>query len=390
MIYSDNKAVNRHVSTIVFESMNALPAQERLGYKSKINKTLGKNGDPREQSMLANYLYRSIIKSASATYGLDNLYGYAARTKGDITKMEDWGITEKCKDELDLIFEKSPAIEDRGNYEAANELLKMLLKEKKNFEYGFKYNIEMIQIMYCFLAESYYELLDICAMNYAKRKSEMYSPRPKHRLLGAQKDTIVLTNVNMILDMYKNGEWAKFMNQMKNAKVAASESFFFDGSDGNLKLAVESDDPFVILESEDFVDTIIDVGFKAFVGIGVVVTIFFAIRGLIAYFFRKANSHKNYLENQAKLLDTIVNTDKTLTPDEKDTILKKKADMEARAATIERKIFKADSEAKKDMQKEAENIAKVVSGKSPVTTAPGAASTATPSPDSSDDDFVIL
>ena len=387
MIYSDNKAVNRHVSTIVFESTNALPAQERLGFKSKINSTLGKNGDPREQSMLANYLYRSIIKSASATYGLDSLYAYAAKTKGDITKMEDWAFTQKCKAEIDRLY-STPERKTAGWYVAANELLAMLMKEKKNFEYGFKYNIEMIQIMYCYLAEAYYELLDMCAMELAWLY-EASSPRPI-RVNPRQKDTIVLTNINMILDMYKSGEWAKFMNQMKNSKVAASESFFFDGSDGKFTLAVESDDPFAVLEANAVVDKIIDVGGKVFVGIGVVVTIFFAIRGLIAYFFRKANSHKNYLENQAKLLDTIVNTDKTLTPDERDKILKKKADMEARAATIQRKIFKADSEAKKDMQKEAENIAKVVSGKSPVTTAPGAASTATPSPDSSDDDFVIL
>lgn len=387
MIYSDNNTVNQHVGKIVFEAMNVLPAQERFGFKSKANNVLSKNGDPREQSMLANYLYRSIIKSASSTYGLNNLYAYAAKTKGDITKMEDWAFTQKCKAEIDRIY-SSPNKKNAGWYIAANELLAMLMKEKKNFEYGFKYNIEMIQIMYCYLAEAYYELLDMCAMEVAWLY-ESTSPRPI-RVNPGQRDMLILTNINMILDMYKTGEWAKFMNQMKNAKIAASESFFFTNSNGSLSLAIESDDPFVILESEDIVENIIDISGKVIVGIGVVVTIFFAIRGLIAYFFRKASSHKDYLENQAKLLDTIVATDKTLTPEEKEKILKKKADMEAKAATIERKIFKADAEAKKDMQKEAENIAKVVSGKSPVTTAPGSASTATPSPNSFDDDIVIL
>ena len=115
-----------------------------------------------------------------------------------------------------------------------------------------------------------------------------------------------------------------------------------------------------------------------------------ALRGLIAYFFHRAAKHRDHAENQAKLLDNILATDTSLTPEERDKIERKKIKLQETAANIDRKIFKADKAAKEDMRKESAAIAKAMtddSGFVGVTT-PGTASNATPSPDS--DDFVIL
>lgn len=386
MIYSENRVVNRHVGDFVFETMNALPVQERFGFKQNANKVLGPKGDTKAQASVVNYLYRSIMKTTNAGFSLGSLYSYAAKSKGDITKMEDWSITTKCKSELDNLY-KPDQLRYQAPMKAADELLVMLIAEKKNFEYGFKYNIEIIQVIYCYLAEAYYELLDIMAM-YTAGLYETSSPRPyRGKPFSAQKDMIVITNVNMILDMYKSGEWAKFMKEVQNSKVAATESFIFDGSDGKFSVATVEDDPFAVLEGNTIVNKVLTTAGVAFAGIGAIITIFYAIRGLIAYFFRKANSYKNHLETQARLLDVIASSDTTMTPEQKDKILKKKANMEALSANISRKIFKADKEAKEDMREESAAIAKAMAGSD---IGVGTASAATPAPNTSDDGLVIL
>ncbi len=387
MIYSNINSVNRHIGDFVFETMNALPAQERMEFKRKANSVLGPKGNPKEQASLVNYLYRAILKSSADGTDTNSLYAYAAKTKGDITKMGDWKLTVDTYNALIASY-KSSSSEYQAPLKTAGELLQMLTAEKKNFEYGFKYNIEVLKVIYCYLVEAYYELLDISSMYITIYYS--LSPRPYRRNhTSLQKDTIVVTNVNMILDMYKNGEWAKFMKQIQNSKVAASESFCFSGESGTFTIATQKDDPFVALEGGSIFEDILGFAGVGIVAVGVIITIFYAIRGLIAYFFRKSNSYKNYLENQARLLDIIASSDDTMTEDQKEKILRKKDKMISLGASIERKILKADKEAKEDMKQEAVNISKAIADSGAAVNV-GAASTASPAPNTSDDGLVIL
>lgn len=387
MIYSNINSVNRHVGNFVFETMNALPAQERMEFKRKANAVLAPKGDPKEQASLMNYLYRAILKASADGTDANSMYAFASKSKGDITKMEDWKIVVDCSDSLNDLYDRSD-IEIRAPMKTANDLLQMLKAEKKNFEYGFKYNIEILKVIYCYLVEAYYELLDAASMYISVYYRP--SPRPYHKFVSSmRKDTIVVTNVNMILDMYKNGEWAKFMKQIQNSKVAASESFCFSGESGTFTIATQKEDPFVALEGGSIFEDILGFAGVGIVSVGVIITIFYAIRGLIAYFFRKSNSYKNYLENQARLLDIIASNDDTMTEDQKEKILRKKDKMTALGASIERKILKADKEAKEDMKKESVNISKAIADSGAAVNV-GVASTASPAPNTSDDGLVIL
>lgn len=261
----------------------------------------------------------------------------------------------------------------------------MMTACKKDFEYGFKYDIEIIKILYGYMVEAYYELMNIIILNYSipmTLPATRISNNPMY-----YNDTTVYKSCNTILDLYESGEWKKLMNSLKNSKVAAAESFAFDGSTGNFAIATVNDDPFAVLEG-DIIDTVIDFAKVGVVVVGVVVTLFFAIRSLIAYFFRKMNSYKSHLENQATLLDTIAKTDSSLTPEQKEVIERRRDKMQAKAAEISRKIFKADKEAKEDMKEEAKKFAKVI--KDPTYTDAPVGGTPNPDNTGTDSDFVIL
>lgn len=383
MIYCDNKVINEHIANVVFEAMNAIPVQERFDFKRKADKTLAPKGNAMDQAKVANALYRNILKTASSvSKDPKSTYSYAMKSKGDITKMPDWKLALDCKNAIDRIY---ASYTTDPYYSTFVRMDKMITACKKDFEYGFKYDIDIIQILYGYMVEAYYEMMDVITMRYSTSMMIDTTPRPvKTQYYNGM---MILNACNTIVDLYESGEWKKLMNSLKNSKVAAAESFAFDGSTGNFAIATVNDDPFAVLEG-DIIDTVIDFAKVGVVVVGVVVTLFFAIRSLIAYFFRKMNSYKSHLENQATLLDTIAKTDSSLTPEQKEVIERRRDKMQAKAAEISRKIFKADKEAKEDMKEEAKNFANVI--KDPTyTDAPVGGS---PNPDNTgtDSDFVIL
>lgn len=383
MIYCDNKVINEHIANVVFEAMNAIPAQERFDFKRKADKTLAPKGNAMDQAKVANVLYRDILKEATrVSKNPMTTYSIAMKTKGDITKMPDWDTTVKCNNALMHAFTSG---KPDPYYSTLSKMDKMMTACKKDFEYGFKYDIEIIKILYGYMVEAYYELMNIIILNYSipmTFPATRMSNNPMY-----YNDTTVYKSCNTILDLYESGEWKKLMNSLKNSKVAAAESFAFDGSTGNFAIATVNDDPFAVLEG-DIIDTVIDFAKVGVVVVGVVVTLFFAIRSLIAYFFRKMSSYKNNLENQATLLDTIAKTDSSLTPEQKEVIERRRDKMQAKAAEISRKIFKADKEAKEEMKEEAKKFAKAI--KDPTYTDAPVGGTPNPDNTGTDSDFVIL
>lgn len=379
MFYTENAVTNRNIDRIVFETMNVLPAQERFLFRKKADATLSTKGNPSDQARVANYLFTSIVnsvKSYNVSKG-ESAYAYALKTKGDITKMPDWKTTIKCKSYLDDVYKGT----NHPYYGATNRLLQMITNCKKDFEYGFRYNIEMITIIYGYLVEAYYEMLDVLAVTAAEYYAAM-TPRPiKSQYYNR---LIVYTSVNSILDMYENGEWGKFISSLKNPKIAANESFVFGTDEGKLSLINVNEDPFCALEANFEVGKLLSTAGKIGTGIGVIVTIFYGIRALIAYFFKKMSTLKEHLANQASLLDMIVRSDGTLTPEQKAKIEKKRNSYQSLAATIDRKILKANDDAQKDIGTESEKFAKAF-------TDPTAGDLSVGDPNASaDPDFVIL
>lgn len=389
MIYSDNRLLNEEIAHFVFETMNAVPAQERMGFKAKAQNVMSPKGNPVEQSKLANTLYRSIVKSAKEyeASSQTDMFSYAKASKGDVTKIKDWPRAEMCFNRLVGVAGSKKISPNVTLVSTMIDFRKMLLDSKADFEYGFKYHIDIIEILYAYMVESYYELIDAAIVALQEDLQDYAGVRPTK--FSGYNGMIVVTSCQTLVNLYKTGEWKKFMKSFQNAKVAANESIVFDGLDGEFGMGVIEDDPFAALEGNVIIDKALGIIKTAGITIGVVVTVFFALRGLIAYFFHRAAKHRDHAENQAKLLDNILATDTSLTPEERDKIERKKIKLQETAANIDRKIFKADKAAKEDMRKESAAIAKAMTDDSGfVGINPGTASNATPSPDS--DDFVIL
>lgn len=108
MIYSDNRLLNEEIAHFVFETMNAVPAQERMGFKAKAQNVMSPKGNPVEQSKLANTLYRSIVKSAKEyeASSQTDMFSYAKQVRA-MSPRSKTGLALRC---VSIVWLELPAL----------------------------------------------------------------------------------------------------------------------------------------------------------------------------------------------------------------------------------------------------------------------------------------
>lgn len=213
--------------------------------------------NPNTRGKLVQKLYADTLKKANFDYGK------IGASKGDLTKYVHY---EKLMTSYDCLLALAEGKQTKA-METFKKLHDVLIEARADFEMGYKFNIELIQLTYKTLVLSLHQLIDyaICETVDVLRETvqiESYKSRPNKR------GNIVIENVEAFLKCYSNGEWNKMIATFKTNRQA-------------------------------LLGEIVTV---SVVVLGSVAGVLLAIRGLIYFYYNSKTRLRDYAANEAELL----------------------------------------------------------------------------------------
>lgn len=303
------------------------------GEERKRMKAILESKNSTDASGLIMKMYAEVQRKAK---GYDTTVIDASR--GNIHRIDDWDTTAKAMEAINKFL---------GKYEfecvdLMNDLYDMIVGSAQDFEFGYQYKITIIQILYQTMVLELYEIIDMCICCYTDMLRNPSQKKPKFGKLDATHSSIVRSAEGLV-STYKSGEWKRTMKALKDPKIAAKESAIF-GTANESAVTIIAIAAFAI------------VGFKMILGF---------IRIAVNYFFAKSVSIAEYLENQADLLKTAIESEERI-GDTSDAVLQKQRKwlnrLEATAGFINSKILKTEKKADDEMRKENKQYLTAVDG----------------------------
>lgn len=253
---------NEPLMNFFLEARLAQDPKDRLHY---LDNAIEATVNPNTRGKLVQKLYTDTLKKASFDYGK------IGASRGSLGKYVHYEKLMTSYDCLMALSEGKPS----ASLVAFKQLHDILMEARTDFEMGYKFNIELIQLTYKTLVLSMHQLLDgaICETVDVLRETvqiETYrGQRPSHT-------DIVLSNVNAFIKAYNNGEWNKMIGAFKTNKQALI---------GEIVTAV----------------TTSPVGIPLAV-VGSIIAVLLAIRGLIYFYYNSKTRLRDYASNEAELL----------------------------------------------------------------------------------------
>ena len=311
----------------VMESMTYLDPSDRKEWRVDALLALETNNvsldATKNRGALLNSLYKTVVADAKTVN-----FGKVDASKGNIMNLPGWKTTEKSIDTL------SKLVPDAKEVKVLTDLHDALVQCRPDFEYGYKYDIELVKTIYCVMVFNMYELIDTCICVYSAKVNGGHPPKHKYAVTTAQQ----------YIQLVKSGEWNRIMKAYKSGKSApAKECVEVYAEQMHL-----DDEDMSATEAANLLTDIFEViSFPVSCVFGLV-TLLFGIRALIAFFYRKSAELSSYLHNQADLLDNITEADRTMTDEQKQQVMKTRNKIVSVAAYIDTKILKAEKEADKD------------------------------------------
>lgn len=254
---------------LIDEFMNWRLLQEprdRINYLDVVTEAMEGTGT---RGQLIQKLYNDCLKKATFDYGK------IGNSKGNVTKYEHYDklmATRDCLVEL-----TSGSVVD--TLQAFDKLHNILIESRADFEMGYKFNIEFIQLTYKTLVLSLHQLIDMSiseVTDYLRDALQMQLSGGKP-VVRTQLNSIVITNVNAFIKSYEKGEWAKLMSGFKRDKqgfMGAVVAGVIAGGPATVALAIG----------------------------GILIGILLMIRGLIYFYYNSKTRLRDYAESEAAIL----------------------------------------------------------------------------------------
>lgn len=326
----------------------AQPPKDRLHYFDVVLE-----GNTETNAVLLQKLYTDIISRSNVDYGL------IPDSQGVLIRYKEYELMSQSMDKINLLFEGNPSSE----VTMMNKLHDMIISCKKDYEFGFKFNVEIVKIAYCTAVLTLYELINICILEYTSKLRHKSGIGFKFNKIK-KKDILVIRGATSLLKSYETGQWTKMMNEFKKDPSIiglATEAGIFDKSIGEMV------EPFInkynimggpgqkakfnpkgLGDAVNAGLNMIPLPVKIIVG---VIGIFIAIRELIVVFYNSATKMKDYVKTQKEFVDATISQEiQDGTPDAVIKKHQKLADkLDGIANFIEVRILKTNSDAKRDL-----------------------------------------
>jgi len=188
--------------------------------------------NPQTRVKLVNRLYDDLMKKGFIDFDKIPL------SKGDFTKYVHFQNLTKSIENMEKLFKGISTPE----FELTQKLYNMIISCRADFEYGFKYDIELIMFSYNTLVLALHRILDIAMLSYI-RHIRVQNDTPSQSIIqGITKKAtnvalnfkyahatdmtpaataerlLIIEGVEKILKMYDKGEWTQMINSFKKGR----------------------------------------------------------------------------------------------------------------------------------------------------------------------------
>jgi hypothetical protein len=323
---------DKRLMEILTDIMIDQEPKDRRGYIEVACEAMGEETNP---GALMQLLYSDFSSKANIDFGK------IPDSKGDITKFDmydklSWNI--RTINELLKTANHQVGI---STLNTLNEVHDTIIKLRKDFEYGFKFDIDVVKLQYNMLVASLYVMVDILIVGY--NKFLISQPSRSATFEITKGNLMIIQFAESFLDGVKKGSWATLMKsyQQHNALVPGTE-----GPISNMALGFLSGAAPKVMSALGVI-TKLPGPLKI---VGAVIAIFLIIRVGVYYFFNKAVDVSDEIERQNVILKKYMETSQDA-PKAVEKQNKRSVFLDNVAKTIEVKILKNEEKARQDIAK---------------------------------------
>ena len=352
--------VSEPVMESFYDMRNAQDPKDRLHYFDVVLE-----GSAETNAVLLQKLYTDIISRSNIDFGT------IPDSQGALIKYKEYKLMSQSMSHLNELYDGNLSEE----VVMMNKIHDMIITCRKDYELGYKFDIEIIKIAYCTAVMTLFELINICILDYTKK---LRSDKGISFDFGKvkKKDLLFIRGAKSLLHAYEGGQWNALMTEirktpMKYSSSIASEAFapdeLFNMAAKGANATVKAAKPVLgkVAKSKAVTTAVkaatvaggvasktwgfLSLPFKVAV---FAIAVLMAIRTLITVFFNSAAKLKDWLHVQKEFVEANVRQEIEEGKVSNNVIEKHKrlADkLEGIANFIEIRIFKTDIAANKDM-----------------------------------------
>lgn len=191
---------------VAMEGLCDIAACQEVNKGSYIDKVLEATINPTvsNHGVLVQKLYTDIIQKSSVDFGK------IPESKGDLQSYKEIDVIDSCIETLGKLFTNRTVPE----FETLKKLYDNVTRYRSDFEFGFKFNIDIIQIIYNTSVYTIHELINFCTIAYVNFLKESSAVEISFGKIK-KKDLIILKNANGLVKSFESGEWATLMKSFK-------------------------------------------------------------------------------------------------------------------------------------------------------------------------------
>ena len=195
----------------LIEIRNDQPSKDQFKYLSIATEGIN---NPETRVKMVSKLYEDLMKHGNVDFGP------IPACRGDLTKYKyHKDIVENIK-RLEDLFGNGHCEE----FELTQKLYNMIVGSRADFEYGFKFDIELIQFTFNTCVLALHKMIDLSIAKYIKgATTQPLSTAPAVSVnyaasKGTYDNLLIVQGVKGILKIYDKGEWTEMINSFKRGR----------------------------------------------------------------------------------------------------------------------------------------------------------------------------
>lgn len=195
----------------LIEIRNDQEAKDQFKYLSVATEGIN---NPESRVKMVSKLYEDLMKHGNVDFGPIPV------CKGDLTKYKyHKDIVEQIK-RLEALIGNDYCKE----FELTQKLYNMIIGSRADFEYGFKFEVELIQFTFNTCVLALHKMIDISIAKYIKGATTQplttgaATPVNYANSKGSYENLLIVQGVAGILKIYDKGEWTEMINSFKRGR----------------------------------------------------------------------------------------------------------------------------------------------------------------------------
>ena len=324
-----------------YDMRNSQPAKERLHYFDVVLE-----GSVESNAVLLQKLYSDIISKSNINFG------QIPDSCGALTKYSGYKLMSESMDKINKLFEGIPSEEVK----LMNRLHDVIISSQKDYEFGYKFDIEIVKLAYCVSVMVLNDMINICIMTYTTQLRKNAGIEFAFKKMK-KNDVIAIRGAKSLVKSYEKGQWAKMMQQLKKdpsmfgvgSGIATEGIGDFVGGLSTVLTGKFDDRVETIKNSVNSIPNVVKIPVAIVV---CVIALLAVIRECVYLYFNSANSVKEWSRSQKEFVDIVVEQEKEDGTSNK--VVQKHSKLSQKlenlANFIEVRIFKANKDAKKDLE----------------------------------------